>query len=470
VIARTDAGWAIPGNRWDLLDGVIADPPPSVSVVVVHYDQPRQLERTLHALARQDHPPELVEIIVVDDGSPVPPVVPDGVRLILQPDRGFRLAAARNAGAAAATGDVLVFLDADTAPEPGYLRHLTRLPALSWDSVTVGRRRHAEFGVGDAAGAGSASPAAFDPVEVVGPRAELPEPRWLREAYERTGNLLELDHRSYRFLIGAVLACSRRFFVETGGFAESFTQYGGEDWEWVYRAWLHGAVIAHVPEAVAWHDGPDSSARTEAGRAGAALATKNDEALRLADLIPVPGSRGWAIEPGRADIVVTGPPPGATPGQAFVTLDSVLAALPGAVVAQTRASVGPVDGAEPGSAPPTGAHLDGARLEGAHLDGARLEGARFDRVRLEVVIQRPVRVHAGALAPAVAAAESDAYAEVVLRNTSGAVLLRLVSRRAAARQRRWGGDPLLPTLSLSAPEGIDELTSEVNLEAYLGGW
>jgi hypothetical protein len=50
------------------------------------------------------------------------------------------------------------------------------------------------------------------------------------------------------------------------------------------------------------------------------------------------------------------------------------------------------------------------------------------------------------------------------------VLLRLVSRRAAARQRRWGGDPLLPTLSLSAPEGIDELTSEVNLEAYLGGW
>jgi hypothetical protein len=53
VIARTDAGWAIPGNRWDLLDGVIADPPPSVSVVVVHYDQPRQLERTLHALARR---------------------------------------------------------------------------------------------------------------------------------------------------------------------------------------------------------------------------------------------------------------------------------------------------------------------------------------------------------------------------------------------------------------------------------
>jgi GT2 family glycosyltransferase len=452
VIARTDAGWAIPGNRWDLLDDVLPDTPPSVSVIVAHYRQPRQLARTLHALSRQDHPAELVEIIVVDDGSPEPPEVPGGVRVILQPDRGFRLAAARNAGAAAATGDVLVFLDADTAPEPGYLRHLTRLPALAWDSVTVGRRRHADFGAAvdgretGRAPYGAAAAGAFAPVEVAGPLAELPEPRWLRDAYRRTNNLLELDHRSYRFLIGAVLACSRRFFDETGGFSETFTRYGGEDWEWVYRAWLHGAVIAHVPEAVAWHDGPDSAGRG-GRRTDEVLAVKNTEALRLVDLIPVPGSRGRAVPPGHVDILVTGPPPGATPGQAFVAVDSVLAAVPGAVVAPSEPSV---------SYGASGAFA-----------AAR---ERFDRVRLEVVIARPVRIRDGALDSAIATIASDRYAEVVLRNGDGAVLLRFVSRRASARQRRWKGVPLFVSLNVHAPVGVEELTAEVDLEAYLGGW
>ena len=42
--------------------------------------------------------------VVVDDGSPAPPVVPDGVRLLRQDDRGFRAAAARNLGARHARG------------------------------------------------------------------------------------------------------------------------------------------------------------------------------------------------------------------------------------------------------------------------------------------------------------------------------------------------------------------------------
>lgn len=427
MITRTPAGWAVPGNRWDLLDGVQPETPPSVSVIVAHYNQPAELARTLRALRRQDHPADRVEIIVVDDGSPEPPVVPAGVRLIVQPDEGFRLAAARNAGARAASNDVLVFLDADTAPEPAFLRELTRLPALSWDALTVGRRRHADF---------AAVPSAEDdlPVEVLGPQRELDEPRWLLDAYERSNNLLELDHRSYRFLIGAVLACSKRFFEETGGFDESFTQYGGEDWEWVYRAWLHGALIAHVSAAVAWHDGPDS-----AGRNDKDLAAKNSETLRLSHLVPVPGSRGRGISPSRADIVVTGPRAASTPGQDFVSRDSVLAELPGAVLE------------------------DGRSRERDRLD-------RFDRVRLEVVLEQPVRVGNGALASAVAAIESERYAEVVLCAEDGTALLRLVSRRAAARQRRWAGAELLPILRILAPAGVERLTSEVNLAAYLGGW
>jgi len=428
VTEGTRTGRAVPGNRWDLLDGVCPEVAPTVSVVVAHYRQPEQLARLLHALGRQDFPADRVEIIVVDDGSPEPPVVPPGVRLLVQADAGFRLAAARNLGAAAARNEILVFLDADTTPEPEYLRQITRLPALAFDSVTVGRRKHADL----------ATVPTTSSIEIAGPRHELEDPAWLVDAYRESRNLLDLNCRSYRYLIGAVLACSRRFFAETGGFDDSFDRYGGEDWEWGYRAWLLGAVIAHVPEAVAWHDGAD-----RAGREPGALSVKNAETLRLIDLIPVPGSRGRGLPANRVDILVTGPGADATEAQAFVSVDSALAALP-----RQSATV-----ATMGVAPPIPPDPE-----------------RFDRVRLEFVLERPVRIHPGALAPVLTAVESGDYQEVLVRGANGTLLIRALSRRETARQRRWGGDALLPTLELEALPGITELVAEIDLEAYLGGW
>lgn len=419
----TAPGRPLPGNRWDLLAGVVPDAPPTVSVVVVHYDQQAELDRTLRALARQDHPADRTEVIVVDDGSPVPPRVPDGVRLLRQEDRGFRAAAARNLGAAAATHDVLAFLDADTAPEPGYLRALTRLPALAPDCVAVGRRRHADL-------AGEAPDA---PVERIGPERELPEPAWLADAYRATRDLLDVDDRSYRYVIGAVTACSRALFAEVGGFDEGFSAYGGEDWEWTYRAWLAGAVLAHVPDAVAWHDGPDWSGRDEASRAA-----KNAEALRLADLVPVPGSRPRGLPSGRADVLVHAPRgEEVSAAQRFVGVDSVLAGLPGAVEA------------------PDDPHAD---------------DPRFDRVRLDVVLERPLRdTGSGAVAAAAERVAAEGLGELALLGEDGAPLLRVVARRARARERRWGRDDLFPRATAPA-DGVVPLDDEPDLEAYLGGW
>lgn len=417
-----EAPGAVPGNRWDLLDDLRAEPPASVSVVVAHYDQGVQLARTLRAIARQRYPAELVEVIVVDDGSPTVPQVPDGVRLIHQPDEGYRLAAARNRGAAAATHEVLVFLDADTAPEPDYLRELTRLPALAWDAVTVGRRRHADL-TGSTAG---------DDVEISGPANELAEPAWLLDAYRSSGNLLVADFRSYRHVIGAVIACSRRFFDETGGFDESFTSYGGEDWEWAYRAWLNGALLAHVPTAVAWHDGPD-----HAGRGDSDVTRKNAETMTLAELIPVPGSCPLGMPTARIDIaVVAGGLDGCTEGQRFVSIDSVLAELPGAT------------------------YLRG---------GVGVSAEPSDRVRVRVIIERAIRVRRGALRAAVDALESARYGQVNVRHATGRVLIRMVSTRDERRRMRWGTASQLPVLDLTA-DGIDQLPAEVDVEAYLGGW
>jgi len=275
----------VPGNRYDLLDAHPA-PRPDVSVVVVHYRQPGQLARTWHALCRQTLPP--VEVVIADDGSDPPPEVPTGgppVRVVTQPDLGFRAAAARNLGAAAAGGEVLVFLDADTVPEPEFLERLTARVARCPDVLAVGRRRHADL---------TGHPPGTDPRTL----PELPEPGWLREGYAGTRDLLDADGASFRFVISAVLACRRRLFDDLGGFDERFVGYGGEDWDLAYRAWNGGAVLVHEPAAVAWHDGPDWALRSP--DAPAKDAEKDRERARLAELVPEPGTR-------------RGGPPGAVP-------------------------------------------------------------------------------------------------------------------------------------------------------------
>lgn len=420
--ASSTPGLALPGNRWDLLAGHRPAVPPAVSVVVAHYRQPDQLARTIAALRGQDHPADRLQIIVADDGSPEPPRVADDVLLVRQEDRGFRLAAARNLGARHASGDVLVFLDADTVPEPVFIRELTRLPALAPDCLTVGRRRHADLTTVDAAAI------AADGVREAARARALPEPEWLRGAYRATRDLLDADLRSYRFVIGAVVACSRQLFDETGGFDETFTAYGGEDWEWAYRAWLRGAVLAHVPEAVAWHDGPDAAVRTSH-----TLATKNAETLRLADLIPVPGSVGHGVRPEKADIAIS-PPPEATAGQRFVSVDQAVAAVSGSTAA----------------------------WDGCH-------GPRFDRVRVRVDLLRPGRVPSDGLHEALDRLVRDDLGSIELRDAAGAAWARVTSTRAEARARRWQRDDLFEHVT-SVVIGFEPFDGEVDVEAYLGGW
>lgn len=222
-------------------------------------------------------------------------------------------------------------------------------------------------------------------------------------------------------------------FDATGGFDESFTAYGGEDWEWTYRAWLQGAVLAHVPQAIAWHDGPDAAGRGDGG-----LAHRNAEAIRLADLIPVAGSAGRGLRSARVDIAVAGPA-GASPGQRFVSLDSALAALPAA-----RAAAWP--------------------------DGhAAAPDTAFDRVRVLVELVRPVRVDGDDLAAAIDRLDTEQLGSLTLLSIEGEPLVRLTATRARAREERWGRVDLFPRAQAAAP-GIRPLADEPDVAAYLGGW
>jgi hypothetical protein len=86
---------------------------PRFSVVIPAYNSAATLARAIESVRVQSWPAH--EIIVVDDGSTDATAEVagrfDGVRLIQQENSGVSVA--RNAGAAAATGDWLAFLDAD---------------------------------------------------------------------------------------------------------------------------------------------------------------------------------------------------------------------------------------------------------------------------------------------------------------------------------------------------------------------
>ena len=259
---------------------------PEISVVVPTFERPDQVDRLLAGLDVQTLAPGRVEVVLADDGSARPPDPGRHafrVEVVRQEDRGFRAAAARNLGAAAAAGQVMAFLDQDVVPAADYLERVLDATCHPW-ALTVGRRRHA-----DLAGWGPERVRAWLHGTGAGP-SELPEPEWLREGYARTRDLTEPDDRAYQLVISAVLTLHRSLFERLGGFATSFPGYGGEDWELAHRAYVAGADLRYLAPAVGWHDGPDL-----AGRVDDLVAAKNAETLALARLVPDPGLRGRSL-------------------------------------------------------------------------------------------------------------------------------------------------------------------------------
>lgn len=94
-----------------------------ITVVIPLYNKAPYIGRCLASVAAQTLAPH--EVLVVDDGSTdggagiVRGLAMPGLRVIHQANAG--VSAARNAGIAAAQGDLVAFLDADDAYRPGFL-------------------------------------------------------------------------------------------------------------------------------------------------------------------------------------------------------------------------------------------------------------------------------------------------------------------------------------------------------------
>jgi glycosyltransferase involved in cell wall biosynthesis len=256
-----------------------------VSVVVATHDRRELLRETLESIsAGGSNGVSHETIVVLDEGST------DGSDVVAQrwldehdePGRVIRQSktgrgAARNRGAAEASGRVLVYIDDDVIVPRGFLAaHLASQEAHPGSWVT-GRVRQS-----DAA-------------------ARTPLGRYQTEALEVWYRQMPSDRVSPTTGVAtANLALSKREFELVGGFDESLTS--GDDWDLAQRARKLGISMLYDPSIVVVHTGwspslPDLCRRYRAYSASdVLLSRKFGEAFPQSSLVRANGPIDWRAD------------------------------------------------------------------------------------------------------------------------------------------------------------------------------
>jgi N-acetylglucosaminyl-diphospho-decaprenol L-rhamnosyltransferase len=211
---------------------------PSVSVLIVAWNSSAELRRTLPPVL--DELREGDELIVVDNDSPddsatvARMLAPTAKVVTMGRNRGF--AGGANAGAAAATGDLLVVLNPDAMPLPGWGEAIRRpwregRGWSAWQGLVAG----ADGKTINSAG----NPCHFTGIVWAGmhdePLAAAPGPSEVTS------------------LSGACLAVPLEVWRRHGGLAERFFMYH-EDVDFSLRLRLAGEATGIEPTAVVAHD------------------------------------------------------------------------------------------------------------------------------------------------------------------------------------------------------------------------
>jgi O-antigen biosynthesis protein len=198
---------------------------PRATVVVAAYNASSTLSDCLSAIRELNYPN--YETIVVDDGSTDTTseiANQDGVRTIRIEHKG--LAAARNAGVEAASGEVVAFIDADARADRDWLYHLIE---------TIKRR--------DAAAAAGPNFAPDPQSARAAAMAAAPGlPREVRAGDDRLAQLC-----------GCNMAITKAALLKTGGFDPMFTT-AGDDVDLSWRLAASDETLAYAPGAVVIHE------------------------------------------------------------------------------------------------------------------------------------------------------------------------------------------------------------------------
>ena len=198
---------------------------PRVSVIVCAYNAAGTVEETLGSLERLNYPD--YEIILVNDGSR------DGtgdigrrhlrVRVLDRPNGG--LSAARNAGLAEATGEIVAYTDADVRVDEDWLTYLVQ-PFLTSDVI------------------GSGGPNVVPP-------DDPPMAQCIARAPGSPTHVL-LDDRIAEHVPGCNMAFRREALLVIGGFNPIYLR-AGDDVDVCWRLQARGWKIGFASSALVWH-------------------------------------------------------------------------------------------------------------------------------------------------------------------------------------------------------------------------
>lgn len=195
-----------------------------ISVVIPVHNGSQTLPACLQALQCQTHPPD--EVIVVDDGSTddtAAVAARFGVRVLSQERAGP--AAARNRGARAARGNILLFTDADCAPAPDWVERMLSPFADPTVAGAKGEYRTRQR-------------------ELV---ARFVQQEY-QDRYDRMVGQSQTD-----FVDTYSAAYRRDLFLAAGGFDTTFLTASVEDQEFSFRLAERGHRLVYVPGAVVYH-------------------------------------------------------------------------------------------------------------------------------------------------------------------------------------------------------------------------
>jgi GT2 family glycosyltransferase len=220
---------------------------PRVSIVILTALGPTHLGECLESIRRQSYPADRVEVIVVDNGSAVDPT--SEVRQLLPLARVIRngtnvgFAAGNNQGAAAATGDYVIFLNDDTRVHPDWLREL----------VDTARRR-------------SATAVASYILDWSGTTVDFVDGalnfqgKGFQLDYGTPVDRLTPEEKPLLFACGCAMLVDRAVLAEVGGWDEgAFAYY--EDVELGWRLHVLGHEVWLSPRAIVYHKHHGTSGR-----------------------------------------------------------------------------------------------------------------------------------------------------------------------------------------------------------------
>ena len=257
----------IRGNQWRSLQPPMIgawEPRLTVTMVIPAHNAEATLPYCLAGLAAQTYPSHLLQVVVVDDGSDPPLVLPDlrpENTHVLRTSESWGRAHACALGAEYAEGDVLHWLDADMLLHHDEVEAQLRWHHLIDHAVVLGHKLFVDpsDGLVDVQ-------TAYDHV-ASGRAGDMFEGRWtarhdwVEEFAAKHDGLNAAAFHAYLVHVGAS-ASVRRDFYETSGGMDSDLKLG-EDVELGYRLAQRGAVFVPDNEARSWHLGRSTLMRRQ---------------------------------------------------------------------------------------------------------------------------------------------------------------------------------------------------------------